>query len=435
MGISKLSLKHVQGEWYTGSGVRPTVTDWGDNVLKRATVIRNDNVLISLHAVERLAVDTTPTGVDLSGASALRAIVRASKSSTAQVYGFQTSYNQGEDTAVEDLPNGKVTWNVGVGPLLYAITDVSTGSKTFMVSGSWAGQFTAAETFTVSGSTGNDGTYTVASATYDAGDDETDIVVDEAVPSAVADGNLQHSALQNATFDADGLLTAYLECSYTDASGNPQTLLPAFELRIHVDLETGATGVTASVAATYYTAAELAAMGLVPTTGAGAAAGTNVTATEKGTEAVHRTELTLAATPITLTDEAGVVLYGGAKIYDLPAGNTIVLGAVLDLDVTVAGNLSATAEGDVALGTTTAGNDATLDGTEACLVPSTAIPALVASTGAANARSFLTLDHMDGTGTALDVYLNFVWDDADHDGGTMTVTGTVYLTWINLGDF
>lgn len=32
------------------------------------------------------------------------------------------------------------------------------------------------------------------------------------------------------------------------------------------------------------------------------------------------------------------------------------------------------------------------------------------------------------------MFLNYLWDDADHDGGTMTVTGTITFHWINLGD-
>ena len=172
--------------------------------------------------------------------------------------------------------------------------------------------------------------------------------------------------------------------------------------------------------------------------GVGALAGTNVTVSEVGNGAFHRTVLTLAATPVTLTDEAGVILYGGQKLYDFPEGAILVLGVIADIDVTVAGNLSATADGDVSIGTATAGNDADLTSTEADLSAKTTIAQLVASTGPADCMTLAALypiDPFDGTGTAKDLFLNFIWDDADHDGGTMTVTGTVTISWVDYGDY
>lgn len=168
----------------------------------------------------------------------------------------------------------------------------------------------------------------------------------------------------------------------------------------------------------------------------GAAAGTNVTAVEYGNNAVHKTVLTLAATPITLTDEAGVVLYGGQKVYDFPEGLLVFLGAALDADVAVAGSLNADADGDVGLGTVTASNNATLATTEQNLIPTTAIAQLVSSAGPCDCQSTSTESGtiLDGTTTAVDAFLNFLWDDADHDGGTMTVTGTLTLIWAIAGD-
>ena len=40
----------------------------------------------------------------------------------------------------------------------------------------------------------------------------------------------------------------------------------------------------------------------------------------------------------------------------------------------------------------------------------------------------------NGTGTALDCYLNLaVADDGTHTAGTGTITGTVTLLWVNIG--
>ena len=98
-------------------------------------------------------------------------------------------------------------------------------------------------------------------------------------------------------------------------------------------------------------------------------------------------------------------------------------------------------DGDVALGTVTATNDATLQTTEANIVPSTATPQASSGATTANAQSTTTEVPLiiDGTTTAGDVFLNFLVDDADHDVTTtacnLICNGTVKLTWINLGDY
>ena len=49
--------------------------------------------------------------------------------------------------------------------------------------------------------------------------------------------------------------------------------------------------------------------------------GSTVTVKEYGSDVLHRTVLTCTATPVTITDDAGVAQYGGtAKLYDFPAG-------------------------------------------------------------------------------------------------------------------
>jgi hypothetical protein len=71
----------------------------------------------------------------------------------------------------------------------YAITVVDTVSKTFTVAGDHTTDFVTLDKIKVSGSTGNDGQYTVVSSTYDV--NHTDIVVSEVVSSAVANGTVQ----------------------------------------------------------------------------------------------------------------------------------------------------------------------------------------------------------------------------------------------------
>ena len=71
----------------------------------------------------------------------------------------------------------------------YTITGINQGTKTFTIAGDYASEFTDTyDAFRVSGSTGNDGRYTIVSGTFDT--DHTDIVVSEAIPDATVDGTI-----------------------------------------------------------------------------------------------------------------------------------------------------------------------------------------------------------------------------------------------------
>ncbi len=177
--------------------------------------------------------------------------------------------------------------------------------------------------------------------------------------------------------------------------------------------------------------------------GVGAKTGATVTAVEYGDNVIHQTVLTLAATPITIADDADVAQYGGVKIYDFPAGAIITLGAVIDAAVTLGatGTITDTWAGGVALGTATATTGATLTSTEADILPEVDVAAATAKVAVIDAVPVATAltesgaRWFDGTATAKDCYLNLVVDDsATHTAGTGTITGTVTLTWINLGD-
>jgi hypothetical protein len=73
----------------------------------------------------------------------------------------------------------------------YAILAVNTGAKTFEVVGNQTAHFLAGDLFPVIESTFNDGDYTVVSASYSSGPNRTAVTVDEAIPSAVADGHIE----------------------------------------------------------------------------------------------------------------------------------------------------------------------------------------------------------------------------------------------------
>jgi hypothetical protein len=61
--------------------------------------------------------------------------------------------------------------------------------------------------------------------------------------------------------------------------------------------------------------------------------------------------------------------------------------------------------------------------------------AAIASHSVATALTESGARWYDGTGTPGPVFLNFaIADDATHTAGTGKFTGTITLTWINLGD-
>lgn len=176
--------------------------------------------------------------------------------------------------------------------------------------------------------------------------------------------------------------------------------------------------------------------------GVGAKNGTTVTVVEGGNDIMHKTVLTLDETPVQLTDEAGVVAYGGVKVYDFPAGAILILGATADLSLGInAAGVNSDWDGDFGLGTTTAGNDNTLSTTEDDILPSTATPQAV-NNAVANCHGQSTAAEnvvFDGTATAKDLYLNILVDDADHDvtntNTAIEASGTITVHWMNLGDY
>lgn len=184
------------------------------------------------------------------------------------------------------------------------------------------------------------------------------------------------------------------------------------------------------------TTAETAVETLLATATAGAKNGSTVTATE--TEGiVQKTVLTLAAVPITVRDtQQG----GGVKIYDFPEGRIAFLGATGSIALTTTSAIASTLNAGVTcnwgVGSTTQAN-ATLATTEQNIiqVANVTSSATINVAGAAS-TSFGAATALDGTGTAIDAYLNVAVagaTDIDADA-TVTVSGTITIHWLNLGD-
>jgi hypothetical protein len=160
-------------------------------------------------------------------------------------------------------------------------------------------------------------------------------------------------------------------------------------------------------------------------------------ATEAGVGVVHQTTLTLTALAQAVVNGTE---YQGTQLYDFPLGRILVLGCRANLQQTttsvLASTLNASSTGAVSIGTVTA-SSTTLASTMVDLLPSTAFTssATVNVAGTAVAAALAASAQFDGTATAKDVFLNSAFAttaDVDADA-TMTWSGTVVLTWVNLG--
>ena len=133
--------------------------------------------------------------------------------------------------------------------------------------------------------------------------------------------------------------------------------------------------------------------------------------------------------------------YQGTKIYDFPQGRILVLGVTATLQQKTTSAILTTLNsgtGAISLGTATA-SATTLASTMVDLLPSTAFTSstVINVAGTAVSNALAASAQSDGTSTAKDVYLNTAYaTTTDVDGNaTQTISGTVVITWTNLGDY
>lgn len=199
-----------------------------------------------------------------------------------------------------------------------------------------------------------------------------------------------------------------------------------------------ATGIQKERAVNFNQASSVAEVGTVPD-----AVKAYIAVTEYGNDLVHRTVLTCTNLPLSIADDAGVAQYGGVQIYTFPEGLIFSKGAIISGNLTlgVTGTIIDAFTGVNALGTVTASTGATLTGTEATWLQSTANATAVAkvaaisSVSAATALTESSSRIVDGTTTPAPVFLNFaIADDATHTAGTGKFTGTITISWEKIGD-
>lgn len=157
-----------------------------------------------------------------------------------------------------------------------------------------------------------------------------------------------------------------------------------------------------------------------------------VTVREVG-DAVRQLIFTLNALPVTLVKNGTSTGGGGTQIYTFPAGLILPLGGSTNLTIAAAGDKSFLAS----VGSAAADTGGTLSSTEISFLPSTAA---TTSSGAGTCKMKSTSTTptpgapLDGTSTAIPVYLNACLN-ADATGvEALTFSGTITLTVVNHGD-
>jgi hypothetical protein len=170
-------------------------------------------------------------------------------------------------------------------------------------------------------------------------------------------------------------------------------------------------------------------IGTIPT----ATQAKGVSKKEYGEGALRQTVFTLSGTVIDSTDNGASGAYGSLQLLDLPEGHIGFYGAVTDLtSVTVGAGIPATNAIVHSLGTAAEATGTTLDSTQANVLPSTSLT-LAASTGAVGGVN-TAVAFVDGTATAADLFLNFAVDGNSTANTTITVNGTIIVTWALLGN-
>jgi hypothetical protein len=128
--------------------------------------------------------------------------------------------------------------------------------------------------------------------------------------------------------------------------------------------------------------------------------------------------------------------FGAAVPADLPEGNILFLGAVSYLQFSKNGDADVqdAFDGDYAIGTTPTA-DATLSGTDANIIPSTALGAATAGLSPVVRGASTTAAIFDNTDESLEININLLVDDANISGtGSMLANGYIDILYAVMGD-
>lgn len=180
------------------------------------------------------------------------------------------------------------------------------------------------------------------------------------------------------------------------------------------------------------TASELGARSVLGVGAIPSAVEQYVTVREVG-DVVRQLTFTLTALPVTLVKNGTSSGGGGTQIYTFPVGLIQPVGGSSNLTIAADGDASFLAS----VGHAAADTGGSLSSTEISFLPSTAA---TTSSGAGTCKMKGTSTtptpgaHLDGTSTAIPVYLNAALNADATDIEDLTFSGTITITVINHGD-
>jgi len=147
---------------------------------------------------------------------------------------------------------------------------------------------------------------------------------------------------------------------------------------------------------------------------------------------------TIRLNDLTAVITDGAPGYGAAVIGGLPQGNILLLGAVLNAEITLGdADIIDAFNGDFSVGSAPTA-DGSLAGGEVDIIPSTAMVLGVAGLSTGNIGKSTTTEQgaiLDNTAGTLELNLNVLIDDASiSDDSSVIFNGVLHIAYIVLGD-
>lgn len=142
------------------------------------------------------------------------------------------------------------------------------------------------------------------------------------------------------------------------------------------------------------------------------------------------------STTVVVADPGAANAFATAVIGELPQGNVVLLGAVLNLDTVTKGDADIidAFTGNYAVGSA-ATADATLSGAEVDIIPSTAFVTGVGGVSSGNRAVLAAPVTLNNTDESLEVNLNFFVADASISAASSLIfVGNLWMLYAVLGD-
>lgn len=140
---------------------------------------------------------------------------------------------------------------------------------------------------------------------------------------------------------------------------------------------------------------------------------------------------------IATTDAGASGAYGSQKIFDAPEGNIKILGGTMRITrvARVSTGITTTATVKFSVGSAAEAANDTLDSTQANVIPSSSMTAMVAGVSVGGGGRSTAEPVLDGTSTPVDLFLNVGIADAGSSASdNIDVDGEIEIYYVNLGD-